>query len=400
MPLILWFSAGELLRWLMLYAATELSHGDFRQARLIVSVTLLTLVVLVSMTVTTGMFLSLRRGLWEARARTADGEPDERFWSSMNRVAPAFALIYLAWELYLKDAQDYQSMDLFHNLDSDFYATILNNIANGTDNEVTYGRGLTGLDWRVSLAAMAVTFGLRVLFGRMVENGSGRFAGLAAAFAEFSFMFCGLNAVFTFTAARSDWAQHRAVVEGTNDLWSQAKESVPGWEAFWNVVHEVWPFVLEALAVPLTWLAVAVLVYGGSVDDTRRALRGTRLLQGVDRLEESHGVTQRAADRIIGGFQERWVPAVNAFRVTVKGGATLFGLMCLIYVGLHVGADYLDRGVRTLIGSNEPYFWLVISWPVAFVKNLLLTVLTYCLLAATFDIAATRARLRGESLTA
>jgi hypothetical protein len=400
LPLILWFSAGELARWAILYAASEISHGDFWQARLVVTIALVSVVILISMTVITGMFLSLRKVLWETTARQADGQEDERLWVSLNRVAPAFALIYLAWELYYEDASDFLFMDQFHNLDDALYKPVFDNIANGTDEKVTYGLGLVGLNWQVSLAAMAVTFGLRMLFGHLVEKSKGRFSGVAAAFSEFAFVFCGLNAVFTLTKAREDWASHRTVVGSMTEAWQHAKDNVPGWEAFWNWVHEAWPHVVDALAVPLTWLAVAVLIFGGTVDDTRRAVRGTRLERGVDRLESSHDLTQRATDRLIGGFMERWVPVANAFRIAVKGGMALFGMMCLLYVGLHVGADYVKRVVETLIGSDVPYMWLVVSRPVDFVMDLLVTVLTYAVLAATFDIAATRARSQGEDITA
>lgn len=400
LPLVLWFSAGQLIRWGLLYVMAETSHGSVRQLRLVGTNLLMTLIVMVTMTMITGMFLSLRKALTETRARRADGTQDERFWGSMNRVAPAFALIYLAWELYLEDYRDFLQMDYFHNLDDNFYVTILNNLAHGTKEEATLGRGMIDLDWRISAVAMVVVFGLRFLFEKLVERGSGKYSGLALAYSEFAFMFCGLSAVFTFTKARSDWASHRAVVESTNDLWAKAKESVPGWEAFWGFVHDVWPYVIDAVAVPLTWLAIAVLVFGGSVDDTRKALTGTRAVRGVDRLEESHTITQKAVDRVIGGFQERWVPVVNAFRITIKGGAVAFGVMCVLYVGLHVGADYLDRGVRTLIGSDVPYLWLVVGWPVKFVKDMLLMILTFAVLAATFDIAATRARAQGEDITA
>ncbi|WP_219462181.1 hypothetical protein [Nonomuraea rhizosphaerae] len=402
LPLVLWYSAAQAARWALLYGATEISHGDWRQVRLIVSIAMLTLVVLISMTMITGMFLSLRRVSWEGRARLAAGQSPEPFWRSLNRIGPAFAVIYLAWELHLQDARDYQQVELFHNVDSDFYKTIFNNIANNTSNETTYGRGLVDLDWRWSLAAMVVTFGLRVLFGRMAEQGSGRLSGVAAAFAEFSFVFCGLNALFNFTSARLDWAEHRAVSESTTQLWDHAKETVPGWDAFWTWLGATKPYILDALAVPLTWLAIAVLVFGAAaVDDTRRAVRGAgRLERGVERLEDSHQVTQKAMERVVGGFQERWVPVVNAFRITLRAGATLFGLMCLIYVGLHVGFDYLDRVIRTVIGSYQPYFWYVLDWPLVFLKDMIVTILSFATLAATFDIAATRARLRGEDITA
>lgn len=397
LPLILWFSVGELARWALLYVGTEISHGDFRQARLVATVTLMTLIVMASMTIATGMFYSLRGALWEMNARERDGEERETFRSVLNRVAPGFAVIYLSWSLFEEDMRDFLRMDQLHNIDDNFYSVLF---SGKEGEEPTLGLGLTDLDWRVSLAAMFFTFGLRVLFARMVESGSGKYSGVAAAFAEFAFMFCGLNAVLTLAKLRGDWASERVVVAGANDTWEHAKENIPGWEAFWSALGDAWPYIVDALILPLTWLAIAVLVFGGAVDDTRRALRGTRLARGVDRLEEAHQVTQRSTDRVIGGFQERWIPVVNAFKVTVKGGLPLFGLMCLLYVGLHLGADVADRLVRTMIGAEVPYIWLVVSYPVSFVKSLLLTSLTYCLLAAAFDIAATRARLRGEDITA
>lgn len=400
LPLIMWFSVGELVRWGLLYLGTEISHGDFRQARLVATIVIMTVIVMASMTITTGMLHSLRGALWEMNARERDGEEPELFRSVLNRVAPGFAVIYLSWSLFVVDFRDYLNMDQLHNLDDNFYNIIFNNIATGGNEETTYGMGLVDLDWRISLMAMAVTFGLRVLFGKMVESGSGRYSGVAAAFAEFSFMFCGLNAVLTLAKLRGDWAQERVVVTGTKDAWEHAKANVPGWEAFWGWMGDIWPYVVDALIMPLTWLAIAVLVYGGAVDDTRRALRGTKLEEGIGRLEDAHEVTKRSTDRVIGGFQERWIPVVNAFKITVKGGLPLFGMMCLLYVGLRIGLDYADRGVMTLIGAEVPFLWLVISYPLEFVHDLLFTTLSFCVLAGAFDIAATRARMRGEDITA
>ncbi len=400
LPLILWFSAGELLRWGLLYLATEISHGDFRQARLVATVVLLTLIVMLSMVITSGLFYSLRGAMWEMRSRRANGVEDEKFWSVLNRVAPTFAVIYLSWSFHVDDVVAFEQMDRLHNIDDNFYIPILNNVATGSDEEVTMARGLMDLDWRVSLVASIVAFVLRVWFGRMVERGGNRYAGVATAFAEFAFMFCGLNAVLTLAKLRGGWTEHRAVVAGAKDYLEQAKSSIPVWDAFTDFLGEVWPHVLDALVTPFAWLALAILTFGGSVDDVRRVIRGSRLETGLDRLEGSHELTRKSFDRFAGGFQDRWVPVLNALKVTSRGGLALFGMVCLLYVGLRVGGDYADRGVATLIGADVPYLWLVISYPVSFVKDLLLTCLTFCVLAAAFDIAATRARLRGENITA
>ncbi|MEV0581404.1 hypothetical protein [Nonomuraea sp. NPDC050310] len=401
LPLILWFSCGEFLRWGLLYLATEISHGDYRQARLVATVTLMTCIVLLSMVITAGTFHALRGAMWEHKARMAAGEEDERFWSVLNRVAPTFAVIYLAWSFHVTDVAAFRDMDRFHNLDDNFWVPILTNVANNNDaEETTLARGLMDLDWRLSLIASGVAFGLRFLFSKLVERGGNKYAGVGMAFAEFAFMFCGLNAVLILSRLRGGWTEHRAVVAGAKDQLEQAKSTIPGWETVSDFLATVWPYVIEALMTPFAWLALAILAYGGAVDDARRAFRGSRIEAGLQRLEGSHALTQRSANRVIGGFQDRWVPVLNAWRVTNRGGLPLFGMVCLLYVGLRVGADYGDRAVRTLIGSDVEFMWLVVSYPVTFVKGLLLTSLSFCVLAAAYDIAATRARMRGEDLSA
>ncbi|MGW7484055.1 hypothetical protein ACWGH8_36400 [Nonomuraea muscovyensis] len=393
LALALWFSAGEVVRFGLLYAATEVAYGDFRQVRLVIMTTLLTLVVLTAMTVITGMLHTLRGALWEMRPRAAEGAADEPFFTALDRVAPAFAVLYLAWGFQVEDARDLVQMDLFHHIfeltDAAFF---------GAETQV--GRGFIDIDWRVSLGTMVAAFGLKTLFAKLVENGRGGLYGFAAAFSEFAFVFYGLNATFTLAQARSEWVEHRAVVSGTEEALANAEKNVPGFEAVTTAWGDVWPILLSAVALPLVWLTVAMLVFGTFADDTRTMVRGTRFERGVDRLEGSHDLTKKSVDRVTGGFQERWVPLVNSLRLIVKGGAPLFGMMCLCYVALTVGAQYADRAVRTLIGSQVEWAWFYLDAPVSFGRDLLVTTATMALLAAAFDLAATRARLRGEAFTA
>lgn len=392
LPLVLWFAAGEAVRFALLYGATEVAYGDFRQVRLVATITLLTLVVLAALTVVTGMLHTLRGALWEMRARTAEGAEDERFFTALDRVAPAFAVLYMAWGFQTEDARDLQQMDLFHHFydmtDAAFFG-----------EKSSVGRSLLDLDWRVSVGTMVVAFGLKTLFARLVEKGGGRFYGFAAAFSEFAFVFYGLNATVAVADARSEWVDHRTVVVGTESLWTKAQDAVPVLKAVTTWFGEVWPFLLDSIAIPLAWLTVAMLVFGAYADDTRTMVRGTRFERGIDRLESSHDLTKRSFERVTGGFQERWVPLVNSLRLVIRGGAPLFGMMCLCYVAVAVGAQYADRAVRTLVGSEVEWAWAYLEPPLSFGRDLLVTVVTMALLAATFDLAATRARLRGQAFT-
>jgi hypothetical protein len=391
LPLILWFAAGEAVRYTLMYAATEVAYGEWRQVRLVIVMALMTLIVLAALTVATGMLYTLRAALWETRARTEEGVADEPFFRALDRVAPTFAVLYLAWGFQNEDARDLIQMDFFHNFQEG-----LSNSLFGEENVV--GRGLIDLYWGVSLGAMAVMFGLKLLFAKLVEQGKGKFPGFGAAFSEFAFVFYGLNITVGFANARSEWMEQRSVVAGTKDVLSEAEKSLPAWKAVTETFGDVWPVFLDAVAVPLAWLTVAMLVFGAFSDQARTLVKGTRLEKGVDRLEGSHDLTQKTFDQVTGGFRDRWLPLANSLRMIIKGGFPLFGTMCLCYVTIEVAAQYADRGLRTLVGSQSEWVWAYQGPPLAFLRQLVVTVLTMALLAATYDIAATRARLRGESL--
>ncbi|NRQ33148.1 hypothetical protein HII36_15040 [Nonomuraea sp. NN258] len=391
-PLILWYAAGQAVRYALLFGATEVAYGEWRQVRLVATMTLLTLIVMAAMTVTTGLLYTLRGALWEMRARRGEGVEDERFFRVLDRVAPAFAVLYLAWGFHAEDARDLQTMDMNHH----FYELTE---ASWFGEESQVGKSLIDLDWRVSLGAMVVTFGLKMLFAKLVEQGKGQLAGFAAAFSEFAFVFYGLNATFAFADLRSEWTDHRSVVSGTKELWEQAQKDLPLWKTITDAFGEFWPYFIDAVAIPLAWLTVAMLVFGAFSDEARTLVKGTRLERGVDRLEGSHDLTQKSFDQVTGGFKDRWLPLANSMRMIVKGGAPLFGMMCLCYVAITVAAQYAERVAVTLIGSQVDWAWAFKVAPVTFVHELVVTVLSMALLAATYDLAATRARMKGEPLS-
>ena len=392
LPLLLWYAAGQDVRFALLYGATEIAYGDFRQVRLVGTVTFLTLIVLAVMTVTTGMLYTLRGALWEMRARRADGVEDERFFRVLDRVAPAFAVLYLSWGWHVEDARAVQSMDMNHH----FYDMTS---ASWFGEESHVGRSLTDLDWKVSLGAMVVLFGLKWLFAKMVEKGKGKLYGFGAAFSEFAFVFYGLNATVAIAGLRSEWVEHRNVVSGTHDLLEEAEKNLPLWKTITGAVSDFWPYFIDGVAVPLAWLTVAMLVFGAYSDETRHLVKGTRLERGVDRLEGSHDLTQRSFDQLTGGFRDRWLPLANSLRMIAKGGLPLFGMMCLCYVAITVAFEYAERGLLTLVGSQVEWAWTYKIAPVTFLHEMIVTVLTMALLAATYDLAATRARLKGEPLS-
>ncbi|MEZ0073030.1 hypothetical protein [Planotetraspora sp. GP83] len=386
LPLIIWFSLGRLVRWGLLLLAATLSHGSWYQARLIVVVFLFTLVVMTSLATTVGMLYVIRDALMETRARREADEGRETLLGALNRTALVFAGIYMTWGFVLEDVREFWNLDVFRQPD----AVLVDALAR---RENTVMDGLSSLDVKVSLVAMGVAYLVKTFFGRRHDAGNGRFSGILATFGELAFVFYGINATVTAVGARSDWIGSRAVVAGWHDWVGKVEASVPGWKPFWDFAGEVWPYVIDALAAPLAWLTVGILVYGAYAEDTRTTIRGTRLERAAVHIERTHSLTRRALTKLTAGWTERWIPLLNSLRLTARGGAPLFGLFALCYVGLHIGGDYLGRAGRYLVASDKPYFWFVTDVPVDFVKDLAVTTLSMCLIAATFDLAASRDRL-------
>ncbi|WP_204018686.1 hypothetical protein [Sphaerimonospora thailandensis] len=386
LPLIIWFSLGRLVRWALLLLAATLSHGSWYQARLVVVMFLFTLVVMTSLATTAGMLYVIRGALMETRARREAGEGRESLFGALNRTALVFAGIYLTWGFVDEDMRDFENIDMLRQPDRWL-------LDNGRGVESTIAEGLTGLDARVSLVVMVIAFAVKTLFGRRHEINQGRFSGILATFGELSFVFYGLSATAAVVGARSEWIGSRAAIADARDLMTQGKTSVPGWEAISGFVGEIWPHVIDALAIPLAWLTVGILAYGAYVEDTRTTIRGTRLERAAVHVERTHSWTRLALIKLSAGWTGRWSPLLNSLRLTLRGGAPLFGLFTLCYAGLHIGGDYLDRAGHYFLASEEPYFWFFTDVPIAFVRDLLVTTMTVCLVAATFDLAATRDRL-------
>nr|MBO2475697.1 hypothetical protein [Actinomycetales bacterium] len=394
LPLIIWFSLGRVIRWGLLLLAATISHGEWYQARLVVVMFLFTLVVMASLVTTIGMLYILRGALMETQARRAAGEAHESLLNALNRTALVFCGIYLTWGFLAEDARDFMNIDLLRQPDRIFIDAF-------AGEESTVMRGLIGLDLIVSAVTMAVAWVVKTLFARRHEAGRGRFSGVIATCGELAFVLYGLNAVTTVLGARSDWVGSRVVVVAWQEWMEKARESIPGWKSVTDFIGEVWPYVVDALVLPLTWLTVGILVYGAYAEDTRTTIRGTPLERAAAPLERrTHALTRRALDRLTEGWTSRWIPLLHSLRLTMRGGAPLFGMFALCYVGLHIGGIYLERAGRYLLDTGEPYFWIFTSVPIEFVSELIVTTLSMCLIAATFDLAATRDRLARAQVSA
>ncbi|MFC4060439.1 hypothetical protein ACFOWE_19210 [Planomonospora corallina] len=411
LSLLLWFSAGRAVRAALMWAGAEPAYGDDR-VRLAVTVLVLTLIVLTEFVVCVGMLHSVRGALAEIRARRGEGAADGSLLGALDRAAPVFAAVYVIWGLHREDAREFAALDAAGRVGGDLPGALAGTGGSAGTGELTgagdfagtfagtgaggeSGTILLGLDVRISAAIAVGACLLRLLFGWWHARGRGRAAGMLTAVAGLASAFYGVNVLLATAAWGRDRLEDRAVVAAAGDRLEELEKALPWWKGLREGAGQLWPLLVEALVEPLTWLIVAALVYGAFTGDARVLLRGTRPETAAGRVE--HG---RALSRAALGLRERWVPPLHAFRLVTRGGAVLFGMFCLCHVAFRVGADYADRGVRTLIGSDFPHFWALFGSPLEFAGELVTGVLTVCLLAAAFDLAATRGRARERALTA
>lgn len=403
-PLVLWFTLGELGRFGLLVAGSELSHGSFRQWRLAGVMLVFIVMVMLGMIVTVGMLHSLRGVLTETRARRSEGGEDEPLLTGLGRAIIVFVAIYLAWGWQTADAREFADADMERYADQyDTYTAALVNSALGTGQGTPAepvrpdaGTNLL-LDLKVAIVFTALAMVARYVLSALHERRGGAKLAFGVAFCELAYTFYGAVLVFTFAEDRSAWLGRRVATAWWNDHWAALEEAVPGWRTAMEWLAGMRPHIVEGLVVPLTWLTLAILVYGAYSEDGRALIRGTSLEQAAGAVERrTHRLTRRGTRVLfVRAGLDRWPPVLNALRLTLRGGAPLFTVMCLCYMLLHVGADYAERGVYYLIGAaHRQLEWEVYQIPVHFGRDLLFTTLTLCLLAATFDVAATRQRAK------
>ncbi|MDH2426957.1 hypothetical protein [Sphaerisporangium sp. TRM90804] len=398
LPLVMWYSAGELVRFGLLVAATEVSHGSMRDLRLALTMLLFIVVVMAFLLVNVGMFYSLRGSLSEIRARRADGQEDERFVDVLNRVIVPFVALYLAWGWHVDDVRDFLTTDVERQSGELGALGAFGNAFGGPTPDTA--TGLTDLSLTTTAAIMVAAFLGRFACTFWQERRAGRLAAVALAFCELGFFYYGVQVV----ASRGDWLEDRLAMVWWHDLMADLALSVPGWKAFTEAVATVWPYAWDALVLPAVWLTVAILMYGAYAEDARAVISGTRLENRATEAEQvfaarTHSLTRRTLTRLFGRWAH-WVALANTVRLAVRGGAPLFGLFALCFVAIRVGEGYAMRGVAYLVGTDHPLtYWNVILQFAELGTDFAATVLIVCLLAATFDVAASAGR-RGRAAPA
>ncbi|MFC6880106.1 hypothetical protein [Actinomadura yumaensis] len=376
LPLTLWFTVGELLRYGAMYGGYRL--GLMKGAAASVA-PLLTVGVLVMVTlgVTVAMVHCVREGLDVVHAREADGDltpwavgNEESVSGAAGRAALPFVIFYLAWGMQADDARAFVDM-----------AETRGFTENGFTGQIKGLGMLVSLEKHVALAVglTAGFFVLKFLAEWLLEERLPRAGAALIAFLEIDLALFGIFTIDHLRGKAGDWITDR-------QAWEWVTEAAGG-------ALELWPTFKSAVLGGLIWLVIAGVILGLDAGDEQvvlgrgRAARRLASAGAIDRTGSPREVLTR-------GLREMWLPAWYGLRLVRRSGAVPFALFCVLFTGLDVGEEAARRQVYELIGPHDVAWWLPRMTPVDYGAGLVFQILRICLLAAAFNLVMARVTAR------
>lgn len=373
-PLVLWFTIGQLLRYGIYYGAYRFIGNG------VVPVVALSLGVLTQLAVTVAMLHSVRDGLDAIRRGEMDRQlapwaarDEESIFDAMGRALLPFLIFYIAWGWLSNDARDLTS-----------FAEGRDFAESGGSIFAQKGLGiLVALSHHMYIAAAATAgfFILKSCTQWWIVPRLARIGPLLLAVFELNWTLFGIFTVDYYRGNAGDWIADRAIWADIGHLFS--------WTGgLWE------PFKFAVLGA-LVWLVIAGVILG--VDADEEAAVGTgrfgRRLAAVSGIHKERSVREVLSREL----RDKWFPAVHGFRMVRRAGWMAFGVFCVLFAGLDMGREYLRRGIYYLLGPHDVAWWIVRLPTVNFTVDLVHDVLRICLLAAAFNLLVARVSARNAA---
>ncbi|TDC90335.1 hypothetical protein [Actinomadura sp. 7K507] len=376
LPLTLWFTVGELLRYGAMYGGYRL--GSMKgMAATIAPIVTVGLLVVITLAVTVLMVHSVREGLDVVHAREADGEltpwavgNEESVIGAMGRAALPFVIFYLAWGKQNEDAREFAGQAASRGFTE-----------GGVQGQIDALGLLISMDKHVGLAIGLTTglFLMKVAAEWSLEERLPRAIGALVAFLEVQFALFGIFTIDQLRNNAAEWITGRQVWEWMTstagpviDLWGPFKDAVLG---------------------ALIMLVIAGVILGLDAGDERVVLGRSRAAR---RLARAGGVERTNSPRevLTRGFREMWLPAWYGLRLVRRSGMMPFATFCLLFAGLDVAEEASRRFAYEVIGPQEVTWWIQALPFVGYGTALVFEILRVCLLAAAFNLVMARVSAR------
>lgn len=155
-----------------------------------------------------------------------------------------------------------------------------------------------------------------------------------------------------------------------------------------RLLGQVVPMLLEVLAEPLIWLAIAALVMGSrmlELSDVVRVGRRSREHRGTPSwLGRGWGEFRRA---FLGDIDDKYLPTVHALAMLLRAGLVLLGTYVLAWTVLRAAGNLWEKLVFDLVGGHRYIdFWVVNQPWVTLLSNVPVEMLRAALLGVAFTV--------------
>jgi uncharacterized membrane protein len=372
-PLVLWFTVGQLLRYGIYYAGYRFMNVTW------IPVIALSFGVLTVLAVTVLMLHSIRDGLPAIRRMDMDqplapwaARQEESMFDAMGRALFPFLIFYIAWGWFSNDAREFIS-----GAEGRGFAE------GGLYGQLEGFKILTRLMDHIYIAAIAtvIFFIVKSCTEWWVLPRLARVGALLLAVFELHWTLFGVFTVDYYRGDASNWITDRAV-------WTSIGGHLSWLGALWG------PFKFAVLG-GLVWLVIAGVILGVDGQDEAAAVGTGRIGRG---LAAATGIHKHRSPREVLSreLREKWFPAVHGFRMVRRAGWMPFAVFCVLFVGLDVGQEFLRRGAYYLIGPHPVAFWMQWLSFVNFGVDLVHDLLRICLLGAAFNLLVARVSARNE----
>lgn len=144
------------------------------------------------------------------------------------------------------------------------------------------------------------------------------------------------------------------------------------------ITDTIWPVLVEVIAQPMLWLAVAALVFGSRVLSLAELWRtgqpyaaripGMTVFarygekRAFRRLGSPPKGVRLAAARIqeafFGDIDDKYLPTLHALRLVLRAGPIFLGAYIFVYSLVIILQNYLERSIHWLVGGHESQFWV------------------------------------------
>jgi hypothetical protein len=368
--LLAWYLLGWTLRALIIRLAAFVGNANDVAGLLILPVA-----ILAQLVAFVGMFLAVRRELRHL-SHVDDVEPGEatpsvaRRWSETLLAATLpFFLLYVAWNLIRDDLLDYFGSALEQ-------AALLDggNVAN---NSIPLSV--------VTATLVVVAFGLRWLLGRFAAR-LPRWSKAVASYLEAVWVLTLLLVIQDLLAQVPPWLATRRMFAWAVDGWAGIIDSLPWLGPVGDAVGWTLGQTATLIALPLAWLAIASIVYFGTMPRSTRS-GSARASRASERWSRMPVWLRGIGARVSAGLVERWAPVALAARLIWRSGPLALGTYLLAFAVVTALGSWLRLVVYRLLGPHETGWWYGASDLVQMAVMAVTAVLQVALVAAAFDHA-------------